>query len=116
MPARILLASTGALLAERGTWARSPWQRARGLIGRPPLRSGEALIIDGARQVHTFGVPAPIDVIFCDRRWTVMKIVRSMRPMRIGTWVARARYVVELPDGSVGDEVGSGDRLIVTDR
>jgi uncharacterized protein len=102
------------VLADDVAWASSHPARARGLIGRSPLRAGQALVLDGARQVHTFGMRTPIDVLFCDDSWSVLHVIRSMKPLRVSRWVLRARYVIEMPSGS-SSAVGQGDRIVVTE-
>ena len=42
-------------------------ERMRGLLGRPPLRPGQALLIDDCNMVHTIGMRYAIDVVFVDR-------------------------------------------------
>jgi uncharacterized membrane protein (UPF0127 family) len=103
-------AATGECLAEHVEWARTPYARARGLMGRETFPSGHALIIERANQVHTFFVRWPIDVIFCDRDWKVLRAT-TMPPWRIGRWVRGARYVIELPAGR--SSVHVGDRLVI---
>lgn len=68
-------------------------------------------MISRARQVHTFGMSYPLDVIFCDGEWLVVHVVRDMPPARITRWVRRARYAVELPSAGRRTPVGVGDRL-----
>ncbi len=109
----IIAAASGRVLAERVAWASSPLQRVRGLLFRPPLRPGDALVIERASQVHTFGLPYAIDVVFCDSDWRALHVVRGMSPMRVTRWV-RAAYVLELPAGALPDEVGIGARLRIT--
>ena len=81
----------------------------RGLLGRP-LTEGQALVIPGAHQVHTFGMRFAIDVLFCDEDWVVRHRVARMAPRRITRWVGRARYAIEFPRGTVED-VRVGERL-----
>jgi uncharacterized membrane protein (UPF0127 family) len=107
---RLVHDATGRALAERITWARSRRERARGLIARPALQHGEALIIERAKQVHTFGVASPIDVVFCDASWNVLHVVSPMSRHRVTRWVRAARFVIELPPG-VAKHLKSGDRL-----
>lgn len=102
---------TGRTVADRVVWARSARQRARGLILRPPLERGSALVIEDASQVHTFGVRLPIDVLFCSGGWVVLHVVAPMVPCRISRWVRGCRYVVELPAGAAGD-LRPGDQLV----
>lgn len=62
-------------------------------------------------QVHTFRMRYPIDVVFCDKNWNICHVVEAMRPNRISKWVWRARCVVELPAGTIGDDIKPGVRL-----
>jgi uncharacterized protein len=56
------------------------------------------MVIRPCRQVHTMGVPYPLDVVFCDRRDRVLH-VETLQPGRISRPVWRARYCVELLGG-----------------
>jgi uncharacterized membrane protein (UPF0127 family) len=76
--------------------ARSRSQRLRGLIGRDSIQG--ALLIEKARQVHTFGMRFAIDVAFCDKNLVVIRTVK-MSPNRISRIVLRSRYVIEAEAG-----------------
>ena len=69
------------------------------------------LVFEGARQVHTFGMRYPIDVVFCDDDWRVVRVVNDMRPGRITRWVRKARVTIELPSSTRTVTVGPGDVL-----
>ena len=101
---------TGVVLSTSERWASSVPERMRGLKEDQPLQPGRALIIPRARQVHTFGMNEPIDVLFCDHGWQVIYAVPMMKPRRITRWVSPAYYVIELAGGRAGDVV-PGDRL-----
>jgi uncharacterized protein len=109
----ILVAPTHRTLADDVIWARSAWQRSRGLLGRQHLVPGQALVIVGAHQVHTFGMQYPIDVLFCDRAWVVRHGVVCMRPLRMTRWVPAARYAIELRAGVIRD-IRPGTPLLLT--
>lgn len=102
----------GQRLATNVVWARSPLERMRGLIGSP-LAPGDALVLVGARQVHTFGVRHAIDVVFCDRSWKIVHIARSMRPNRVTRWVRNAVFAIEMRAGEVPDTLRPGETLVV---
>ena len=101
-----------AEFAASASVATSLWQRMRGLLARPPLVEGQALILPQAHQIHTVGMRYPIDVVFCDREWNVIRLYRSMRPGRVTRWIGRARWALELPLGGAAD-IEVGDRLHV---
>ncbi len=92
-------------------------QRSRGLLGTPRLAPRECLLISGGAglrvgaSVHTFGMSYPIDVLFCDSRWTVVHRITAMPPNRLSRWVFRARHIVELPGGTVDSRLCEGERL-----
>ncbi|MEA2447680.1 MAG: uncharacterized protein QOK47_1317 [Actinomycetota bacterium] len=99
------------VVARRIRFADSAWGRMRGLMFVPHMPPDEALVLDPARQVHTFGMRFNIDVIFCDDEWNVVHLVRRMRPGRITRWVRHGRRVIELPGGAVPQALSAGDRL-----
>jgi uncharacterized membrane protein (UPF0127 family) len=79
-------------------------ERARGLLGRPPV----PMLFERARAVHTFGMRVAIDVAFLDRDLRVLRVA-TVPPRRI-VWSVRAQHVLELPACS---ELRPGDRLSV---
>jgi len=111
--------ATGALLGDvqggpvlAPVWrAASPWQRMRGLLGRPPLQAGQALLITPCSSVHTVGMRYPLDVVFLDADDRVVKLCRAVAPLRAAAaW--GARHAVELAAGEI-DRLGllPGQRL-----
>lgn len=113
MVSRLEVASTRRVLATNIEIATTFLARLRGLVGRHRLGEGQAMLFERARQIHTFGMRFPIDVVFCDRDWQVVHVSRSMRPWRLGRWVRKGFYVVELPAGAASD-LDVGDRLLAT--
>jgi uncharacterized membrane protein (UPF0127 family) len=101
----------GEVVAERVQVARSARTRMRGLVMRPSLAQGDALLLEPARQIHTFGMRFAIDVVFCDRKWEVVHVVRSMRPNRLTRWVPSSRLCVEMNAGTLPMDLTTGDRL-----
>ena len=101
--------ASGGVLANKITWARGWTSRARGLIGST-LEPGDALVLCPAKQVHTFFMRHPIDVIFCGEGWEVLHAISPMPKRRVSRWVTGAHFVIELPP-TVGAGVQAGDRL-----
>ena len=107
---RVVNASRGLVLAERAAVAASPWSRLRGLLGRPPLAAGQALLIVPCQSVHTVGMGYPLDVVHLDRHGVVLRVVRELKPWRFGPLIWRSRMVLELPAGAAAG-TAEGDRL-----
>lgn len=114
MAERIVDESSGRIIADEVSWARSFRERSKGLIGRPPLRAGEALVLEPGIQIHTWRMAYPIDVVFCDKSWVVKHVVRGMVPRRMSRLVFGSRYVIELPEGAVAKDVARGTQLRVS--
>lgn len=112
MPSRLLLADRGLVLAESLRRATSIRARMRGLLGGPGIEPGEGLLLSPCKQVHTFGMRFPIDVVFCDRTWRVTHVVRGMRPQRVSRVQWRARHAIELSAGTASG-IERGDRLLL---
>ena len=48
--------------------------RFRGLMGAADLPAGEGMLFPGTSSVHTHFMRFPIDVVFLDREYTVLKV------------------------------------------
>jgi uncharacterized membrane protein (UPF0127 family) len=96
------------VLSSRCHFANSFWKRLVGLLNRSSVARGEGLLIDRCYGIHTIGMRFPIDVLFLDKDFRVLRAVKSVRPFRIGPVVPKAVYVAELPAGVV-EETGTQD-------
>jgi len=102
------------VLIEHGEVADNIWTRLRGLIGHRPLRDGEGLMITPCNSVHTCFMRFPIDVVYVTEDGEVVGLAQQLHPFRIGPIVRRARFVLELPAGTIaktGTQIG--DRIAV---
>ena|SRR5688572_12873741 len=108
---QLFLARDGRIVAASVRRATTLWARLRGLIGRP-RPPGEALLLEPAKQIHTWGMRYPIDVLFCDRRRRVVRVLRSVSPRRMTPFVPSARCVLELEAGAARGVV-EGDELLI---
>lgn len=83
-------------------------ERMRGLLGRPPLRPGQGLLIDPCAAVHAVGMGYALDLAFLSRAGRIEKLVPALQPWRMAG-CRGARMVLELPAGAIdaaGLEVG----------
>ncbi|HVE76848.1 MAG TPA: DUF192 domain-containing protein [Actinomycetota bacterium] len=102
---RILLVNEDAHVCVTASIAERTAEKMRGLIGRDLPGKGTGLLFR-AKQIHTFGMGYPIDVVYLTKDLTVMR-VRKMNPGRVGPLVLRARYVLEM---GAGDAASCGLR------
>lgn len=91
--------------------AASAWERTRGLLGRPQLRSGEGMLIRRCGMVHTLGMAYALDLAFLDKAGRVRKLVRGLVPARMAGSLS-ACATLEMAPGTL-DAIGlqQGDRI-----
>lgn len=106
--------TSGKLIASHASLAATFRQRLLGLLGRRELRRGEGLVLSPCRSVHTMFMNFPIDILFLDESGRVVTALGTVEPYRRSPAVRRARFVVELPAGTVADTgTKPGDRLLM---
>ena len=113
MPIRVENRRTGALVAERAAEARSFFARLRGLIGRDPFQPGEGLHLVPCHSIHTFFMREPIDALFLDASFRVVRVISSLSPWSVAPVCREASSVLELPAGTVErTRTSAGDELV----
>ncbi len=100
---QVVVANSGRAAADAAqAWvAESFWERLRGLLGRPRLRPGQALLIRHCSSVHTCFMGYPLDLLFLDGQERVLKAVDSLPPYRGAFGPRGSRSVLELPPGGI---------------
>ena len=103
------------VVATRMELARTARARRVGLLKYKRLEPGHALGIRARKSIpfiaiHTFGMKFPIDVLFLDKRNTVIRSC-TMPPNRIA-WAWGARMVLETAVGTIDQSrTQSGDEI-----
>ena len=111
--ARLRRIADGAIVCERCEIPKGSFGRMRGLLGREGLEQGAGMLLDSAPSVHMFFMRFPIDVVFLDRGWTVVRVVHALRPWRVAG-ARRAVAALELPAGAAaGVGLEEGDVLVL---
>jgi uncharacterized membrane protein (UPF0127 family) len=99
-------------LITQGRLANTFWLRLRGLLGAAPLQKGEGLILVGEKSIHTLFMKFPIDVVYVDQNYTVIRTDANMVPYRLGPFIRQSAYVLEMPTGIIADTTTKiGDQL-----
>lgn len=91
----------GTVIADRAFEAHSYWSRLVGLLSRSSLEAGEALHLNPCTSVHTAFMRFPIDVIYLDKRGSVVKLSPNLKPFRVSAIWRGGRSVIELPTGVI---------------
>jgi hypothetical protein len=87
--------------------------RARGLLLRRPVTMPDAVLLTPCRAIHTFGLNAPIDVVFAAADGAVIRVLASLPPWRVRV-CAEAYCTWELRAGLAGVlAIRPGTRLLL---
>lgn len=78
----------------------TPWERMKGLLGRPSLPPGRAMWFDRCSLLHTCGMRFAIDVLFLDRDRRVVRLCPAVPPFRLVWGGPRARIAIEAAPGT----------------
>ena len=96
----------------QGRLANTFWLRLRGLLGAASLEKGEGLILAGEKSIHTLFMKFPIDVVYVDKNYKVIRADTNMVPYRLGPLVTQSAYVLEMPVGTIAETATErGDQL-----
>ncbi|MCC5853737.1 MAG: DUF192 domain-containing protein [Alkalimonas sp.] len=94
-----------------GFLANNWWLRMRGLIGHKPLEISQSLIISPCNSVHTFGMTYPLDVVYLNKKYQVIKITLNLKPWRLD-YCLGATYTIEFNSGAAKHyDIKCGDYL-----
>ena len=85
--------------------ANSFFTRFKGLMLKKELRAGEGLLLNKTKQIHTFWMRIPIDVVYLKKldttKYEIIALQENMKPWKIGKLYKGANHVLELKTGQI---------------
>lgn len=103
--------STDIQLIQAHGW----FSRLKGLLGTRTLHDNRGIWLKPCKSIHTMGMCYSIDVLFLDKKNSILKIAKQVKPFRFRLGPKYTKSVLELAAGSV-EKMGLniGDRLHFT--
>jgi uncharacterized membrane protein (UPF0127 family) len=99
-------------VCERCVLADTALARMRGLLGRRELPNGEGILLKPASSIHMAFMRFPIDAVFLDDDFRVVKVASDLRPWRTAA-SRKAKAVLEIAAGEAARRgLTTGDRLV----
>ncbi len=103
-------------LATQARHATAFTDRLRGLMLAPSLPNGGGLLLEPESSIHTFFMRYPIDVVYLNKAYHVLRVDHAMPPSRLGPIYTRGCHaILELPAGVItASETAVGDVLEIS--
>ena len=94
--------------------ADNVFSRGLGLIGRGSWKS-KGMLLKNTNAIHTVFVRFPIDVVFLDKHFKILRVAENLQPFRFSPIIWKAKHVLELPTGTIKNKsllVGNKIQLV----
>jgi len=93
--------------------AETFWTRFMGLMGQGRLPHREGLLIRPCNSIHMFFMRFPIDAVFLDSDYRIVKLIRCLEPGKVVGTVKDAVQVLEVVAGDLPESFSEGARLVI---
>lgn len=110
---KIIHTESGLVIGSRVEIATGLKRRTIGLMFRQTMGDIDGLVIERCNSVHTCFQRFAMDAVFLSPNYTIVKIIRNMKPWRFTTMYFKAVRVLELPAGTVPVHIKEGTKLEV---
>lgn len=85
--------------------------RIKGLMFSEELPDCDGLLIVPCNSIHTFFMRYPLDIIFLDKNFKVIKIIYDLSPWRMTWMYLRSHQVLEMKAGTLSKNLSPGETL-----
>jgi len=110
---KIIIQKNGIELASKVVEAKTFLERLKGLMFDKEMAEFDGLLIKACNSIHTCFMNFNLDVIFLDKDFRVVKIIKNLKPWRVTRFYITATQVLEMKGGSLVFDLQKGDKLEV---
>lgn len=101
-------------IANKVAIAKTFFPRFFGLMFTSKLKKKHALVMYPCSSIHMFFMNYQIDVIYTNKDFEVVRVVKGVDPWKIDFGHKEAKYTIELPAGTI--QSSKPDKIILTRR
>lgn len=106
-----LKTSAGEIICHKMIVANQIFLRMKGLMFSSGLPDCDGFLIGPCNSIHTFFMLYPLDIIFLDKNFKIVKVIYDLAPWRM-TWIYfRSHQVLEMKAGSLRKDLKPGEML-----
>ena len=95
----------GEVLCHNTIVAQKTIDRMKGLMFSTELPACDGFLIKRCNSIHTFFMLYPLDIIFLDPGFKVIKIVENLKPWRMTWFYLRATQTLEMKGGHIKSHI-----------
>jgi uncharacterized membrane protein (UPF0127 family) len=88
------------------------FQKFRGLLGVQYLEEKQGIVLAGCKQIHTFGMKFPIDIVVLSREGVVIDFVGDLKANKISRYYKDSYYIIELMVNHLNEKLFKKDQII----
>ena len=106
-----LKSSDGSIICHKMIVASDLLSRMKGLMFSESMPECDGFLIKPCNSIHTFFMRYPLDLIFLDKNFKVVKVIYDLAPWKM-TWIyLKSHQVLEMKAGTLKRNVNSGEML-----
>ena len=106
-----LKTSNGEVLCHKMMVASNILDRMKGLMFSAELPDCDGFLISPCNSIHTFFMRYPLDIIFLDKNFKVIKVLYGLNPWRMSWIYFRSYQVLEMKAGTLKAKLNQGETL-----
>ena len=103
--------STGEVVCHKMLVTRNIFLRMKGLMFSSDLPGCDGFLISPCNSIHTFFMRYPLDIVFLDNKFKVVKVFYNLNPWRMTRIYFTSHQVLEMKAGTLKKNLNQGDTL-----
>ncbi|MBC7712376.1 MAG: DUF192 domain-containing protein [Rhizobacter sp.] len=106
-----LKGSNGEIVCNKMILATNTLSRMKGLMFSEELPDCDGFLIKPGNSIHTFFMRYPLDIVFFDKNFKIVKVLYNVNPWRMTRIYFSSRQVLEMKAGTLKKNLNQGDTL-----
>lgn len=97
--------NNGITICHKMVQAKKMVSRMIGLMFVEAMPDCDGFLITPCTSIHTFFMRFPLDIVFLDKNFKVVKVIHNIKPWRMTGVYFKAHHVLEMRAGTLPEEI-----------